>query len=134
MADHEMSIEVSAPAQQLFEYLADVRHLSDYFASMTSAEPAEGDAVHVVADVNGNRVEGEAWFRVERGQQHLEWGSEGENGYRGALDVTGESDASQVTVTLHTEHGEPAQIESGIRSTLDEVKRLVESGPAPSTS
>lgn len=106
-------------------------HLPQYFASMTSAELAEGEAVRVVADVNGSRQEGEAWFRVNRDERHLQWGSQGESGYRGLLDVCGEEDTSRVTVALHTEHGEGQRIDDGISATLGEVKRLVEAGPVP---
>lgn len=133
MADHEGSIQVAAPAKQLFDFLADVRHLTEYFDAMTSAEPAEGEAVHVVAEVNGSREEGEAWFRVDNAQQHIEWGSEGDSGYRGLLDVTGDDQASTVTVQLHTEHGAADQIDGGISATLGQVRRLVEVGPAPSS-
>lgn len=133
MRDHDGSVDVNAPAQQLFDYLSDVRHLPDYFASMVSAEPAEGEAVHVVAEVNGSREEGEAWFRVDQARKHVEWGSEGASAYRGLLDVTGDAHTSTVTVKLHTEHGEPTQINEGIAATLSQVKRLVEGGPAPSS-
>lgn len=133
MADHEGNIQVAAPAQQLFDYLADIRHLTDYFAAMTSVEPAKGAAVHVVAEVNGSREEGEAWFRVDNDKQHIEWGSEGDSGYRGLLDVTGDDQSSTVTVQLHTEHGAADQISDGISTTLRQVKELVETGPAPSS-
>ncbi len=132
MADHEGTTDVNAPASKLFEYLSDVGHLPDYFTSMVSAEPAAGEAVQVVAEVNGERVEGEAWFRVNHDQQRLEWGSEGASGYRGLLDVTGDDHTSTVTVKLHTEHGDRQQIDEGVDATLREIKRLVEEGPAPS--
>lgn len=134
MADHDGSIDVQAPAQQLFDYLSDVRRLPDYFAAMVSADPADGEAVHVVAEVNGSREEGEAWFRVDKVARRLQWGSEGDSGYRGLLDVTGDTHNSTVTVKLHTEHGATDQINEGISATLAEVKRLVETGPAPSAS
>lgn len=132
MGDYERSTEVDAPAQQLFDYLSDVRNLPKYMGSMTSAEPAEGEAVHVTANVNGTTKEGEAWFRVDAEAQHLEWGSEGDSGYRGKLDVTGDDATSTVTVSLHTEEVESDRINQGLEATLDEIKSLVEAGPAPS--
>ena len=53
MGDYEQSRDVDAPAQALFDYLADVRNMPRYFSSMTSAEPAEGEAVQVTAVVDG---------------------------------------------------------------------------------
>lgn len=131
MGDYEKSQDVAAPAQQLFDYLSDVRNLPKYMNSMTSAEPADGEAVHTTAEVDGQTVEGEAWFRVDQDARRLEWGSEGNSGYRGALDVTGDT-ISTVTVSLHTEEVESERITQGLLETLSEIKRLVEAGPAPS--
>ena len=131
MGDYKGSLEVGAPAAQLFRYLSDVRHLPRYFAAMKRAEPAGKDAVEVVAEVNGTRREGEAWFRVDRDRQHLEWGSEGPSDYHGYLDVTGDGTSSTVTVALHTERHDSGDIDRGIASTLAAVKRLVEAEPAP---
>ena len=131
MGDYQHSVEVSAPARQLFGYLADVRNLPRYFTAMTSAESADGEAVHVTAKVNGATERGEAWLRVDQEQQHLDWGSEGASGYHGHLDVTGDAETSSVSVFLHTEHHDSGQIDQGIRDTLTAVKRLVEDGPAP---
>lgn len=134
MGDYQHSVEVSAPAGQLFGYLSDVRNLPRYFNAMTSAEPAGDQAVHVAAKVNGTTEEAEAWFRVDQERQHLEWGSEGRSDYHGHLDVTGDTGASSVTVFLHTEQHDSGDIDQGIIDTLAAVKRLVESGPAPGPS
>ena len=132
MGDYEQSRNVNAPAQALFDYLADVRNMPRYFSSMTSAEPAEGEAVQVTAVVDGK--EGEAWFKVDRDRMHLDWGSEGPNNYHGRLDVTGDDAASRVSVALHTDNVEDQRIDQGLTETLDEVQRLVESGPAPTNT
>lgn len=134
MGDYEQSRNVNAPAQALFDYLADVRNMPRYFSSMTSAEPAEGEAVQVTAVVDGKEREGEAWFKVDRDRMHLDWGSEGPNNYHGRLDVTGDDAASRVSVALHTDNVEDQRIDQGLTETLDEVQRLVESGPAPTNT
>jgi uncharacterized membrane protein len=130
MGDYEQSRNVNAPAQTLFDYLADVRNMPRYFSSMTSAEPAEGEAVQVTAVVDGKEREGEAWLKVDRDRMHLDWGSEGPNNYHGRLDVTGDDAASRVLVALHTDNVEDQRIDQGLTETLDEVQRLVEYGPA----
>lgn len=73
MTDFEHATDVQAGADALFDYLADVSNLPEYFDRMTSAAPAEGEAVHTTAlidpDGEGERkVEGEAWFRVDDGE------------------------------------------------------------------
>jgi hypothetical protein len=130
MGDYEQSRDVDAPAQALFDYLADVRNMPRYFSSMTSAEPAEGEAVQVTAVVDGKEREGEAWLKVDRDRMHLDWRSEGPNNYHGRLDVTGDDAASRGLVALHTDNVEDQRIDQGLTETLDEVQRLVESGPA----
>ena len=131
MGDYQHSVDVAAPAGQLFGYLSDVRNLPRYFSAMTSAEPAGDEAVHVAATTHGNTREGEAWFRVDQQRQHLEWGSEGPSDYHGRLDVSGDGATSSVTVFLHTERHDSGDVEQGIIDTLADVKRLVEAGPAP---
>lgn len=130
MGDYEKSQDVDAPAQQLFDYLSDVRNLPKYFDSMTSAEPADGETVHTTAHVDGREVAGEARFKVDPDTMHLAWGSEGGRGYRGHLDVTGDEAGSTVTVGLHTEQVERPEIGEGLATTLTNIKRLVETDSA----
>ncbi len=129
--DYERSQHVAAAADALFDYLADVGNLPTYFSAMTSAEPAEGEAVKVTAVVDGNEHEAEAWFRVDHEHKHLEWGSEGPNNYQGHLDVAADGDGSRVSVALHTEDAHNDRIEQGLADTLAAIARLVAEGPAP---
>jgi uncharacterized membrane protein len=125
MGDYQHSVKVNAPATRLFAYLSDVRNLPQYFSAMTSAEPAGDQAVEVTATLHGTTRQGEAWFKVDRQRQHLEWGSEGPSNYHGYLDVTGDA-AAEVTVFLHTERHDSGDIDQGIIDTLAAVSRLVE--------
>lgn len=131
MADYEQSITVDAEPEALFAYLSEVRNLPKYFDRMTSAEPADGEAVKVTAKINGEgdeprEVEGEAWFRVDEAARTLAWGSEGPNSYQGELDVADGGAACVVTVRLHTTRAEGDSIEEGLRTTLGNIKRLSE--------
>lgn len=130
MGDYTRSQDVGAAAGRLFDYLSDIGKLPRYFAAMTSAEPAGGEAVRVVAELDGATREAEAWFRVDREHRHLEWGSEGPDDYHGYLDVTGNAATSSVTVFLHTERHDSGEIDRGIAETLEAIRRLAEEGPA----
>ncbi|WP_433506070.1 SRPBCC family protein [Pseudonocardia halophobica] len=142
MGDYEHSTTVAAEPDTLFRYLSDVHNLPDYFDSMREAEPtgsaATGDVpggaeeVHVVADVDGERKEGEAWFDSDPALRSLRWGSEGLNGYHGELSVNAAAEGSEVTVTLHTEHVDGERIRAGLEHTLAEIKQKVESPTNPS--
>lgn len=100
--------------------------LPSYFAAMKSAEPAGGDAVHTVAEVEGTEREGEAWFTTDAAARSIRWGSEGPNNYNGELQVSEADAGSRVTVTLHTERVEGDQIDEGLRETLRQIKANVE--------
>jgi hypothetical protein len=76
MGDYSGSADAGAPAGQLFGYLSEVSNLPRYITAMTSAEPAGQDAVHVVADVDGDR-------------RHLEWESKGPDNYHGYRGIAG---------------------------------------------
>jgi len=126
MPDYQRSAKVKASADALFDYLSDVRNLPKYFDRMTSARSAGPDEVYSTANVNGKEVEGKANFHVDKKAKKLQWSSEGPNDYRGELEVTGEGNASQVAVKLHTKSTNKQQIEDGLQKTLDNIVRLVE--------
>jgi len=143
MPDFERSATVSADADAVFEYLADVGNLPRYFSRMTDAERTGGDAVRVTAVIdedsdgkadsggeegagNERQVEGEAWFRVDERARTITWGSKGPNEYRGELEVSGDGASSEVAVRLHTKRDASDEIDQELEKTLANVKRLVE--------
>lgn len=131
MGDYEQSTTVDAAPGVLFDYLSDVANLPHYFAAMRSAEPAGGDTVHTVADVDGTPREGDAWFTAEQESRTIRWGAPGPHDYSGELAVAGAGDGSTVTVRLHTEHVDGTEIDRGLQETLATIKRNVEEGADP---
>jgi uncharacterized protein YndB with AHSA1/START domain len=131
MADYERTVEVAAPADGTFQCLADPANMPKYVAMMTTAEPAGGETVHVAAEVQGRHEEGDAHVRADPTARRLEWGGEGEGGYRGWLEVAETDGGSTVTVHIHAEH-DSADDETVINRAFDEtmrrMKELVETG------
>lgn len=126
MPDYQRSAKVKASADALFDYLSDIRNLPKYFDRMTSARSAGPDEIYSTANVNGKEVEGKAKFHVDTTAKKLQWSSEGENDYHGELEVTGDGNASEVAVKLHTKNTHKQRIEEGLQKTLDNIVRLVE--------
>jgi uncharacterized membrane protein len=130
MGDFTGSTTVDVAPDALFDYLSDIANLPDYFTRMTSARRGDGEEVHTTASLpDGREVEGDAWFRVDDGEQRIEWGSEGPNDYHGHVDVTPSgSGGSTVEVHLHTTRVEDgdSQVDDGIRETLANIKRQAE--------
>jgi carbon monoxide dehydrogenase subunit G len=128
MGDFESSAQVTAGEQVLFEYLSDVSNLPKYFAMMKRAERTGPEEVETAADVNGVTREGRASFKVDYDRKQIQWASEGDSGYSGVLDVTGDTRQATVTVRLHTERVDDGdeQVAQGLDETLAQIKRLVE--------
>ncbi len=126
MADYLAGTDVAAPADSLFDYLADVQNLPRYFDRMTSATDNGDGTIAVTADLGEREVEGEAWFKVDRDAKTLAWGSEGPNDYSGELEVSGTGDSSRVEVTLRTARVAGEQIQQGLEKTVATIKHLVE--------
>ena len=129
MGDYEQSTTVQAAPDKVFSYLSDIHHLPTYFDRMTSATPGNGDEVRTTALVDGQEVEGTAWFTVEEDERMLSWGAQGPNDYHGELEVSASDEelgASLVTVRLHTTRVDDGSIDEGLLTTLDNVRDLVE--------
>lgn len=127
MGSYEHTTTVATDPQTLFDFLTEVSNLPDYFDGMVEARPLQGNSVHVVAEVEGERRQGEAWIEADAPGFTLRWGSQGPNDYHGELAVTATDDGgAQVTVTLNTERADSPGIRAGLEQTLANIKRLVE--------
>lgn len=129
MAEFEDTITINASADVVFDVVADVSHLPQYFARMTSAVPGDGDEVITTASLaDGSEVEGTAWFRVDSDALSVSWGAEGEHDYHGSVDVRLGQGSCEVVVHLHTsrvEAGDP-EVQQGVHETVANIKNLVE--------
>ncbi len=134
MADYYADEQIKITGEALFDYLSDVSNLPKYFPRMTSAEPADGEAVRVTArlddagDGESREVQGEAWFHVDRDAMSLSWGSEGPNHYRGDLTVRGVGDNAGVAIHLSTVRVEGEEIQQALNETVANIKRVAEGG------
>ncbi|SDQ17062.1 SRPBCC family protein [Actinopolyspora saharensis] len=127
MGDYQHSATVRTDAASLFEYLADVNRLPDYFEGMVSVESTGQYTVHTVAQVEGQRREGEAWLEIDTSSRSMRWGTEGDNQYHGELEVAEAGDGqSTVTVSLHTERADGPGVRAGLEQTLANIKRQIE--------
>jgi uncharacterized membrane protein len=127
MPDYLASIDVAAPADELFDYLSQVENLPNYFERMTAVTDNEDGTISVEADLGDRVVEAEAWFEVDKDAKTLSWGSEGPNDYIGQLQVTGTGSNAVVEVTLRTERAGGAEIQEGLDQTVAVIKLIMES-------
>jgi uncharacterized protein YndB with AHSA1/START domain len=127
MAEYERTATIRARATDAFEYLSDPRHLPEYVATMTGAQPAGQGQLRVAAEVEGRHEEGEATFRADPRIRRLEWGREGHD-YRGWLSVAESGGEASSSVTIHLEthdDSDPSEIERVLDETLANIERAV---------
>jgi uncharacterized membrane protein len=129
MPTYSRSRTLHAGEDRVFEYLANVENLPEYFDHMTAAKPLGGDKVDVTAEVHGKTEHGEAWFRVDRTARRIQWGSPS-SPYSGVLDLTADQDRTIVDIELHTEHTTDEEIYQALDDTLDHIQAQVEDDSA----
>ncbi len=101
MTDYHHTATIDMPAADLFAFLREPGNLPRYFPQISQAAPQGSDIVRVTAEVNGERVESEAWFKVDEKTHTLSWGSQRPHDYHGTLSIenTGPNETG-LTITL----------------------------------
>jgi uncharacterized membrane protein len=140
--EFEQSIEVFAPADRIFEYLAEVKNVPEYLPTVKRAEPQQGERIRTQGQVGEKTYDSDGHFRPNQQNKRIEWGSDGENDYGGWLQVQDNGGTnSQVTVHIHynpqpeklqhmsessPEHSFESAMNEGIGKTLESIKRICE--------
>ena len=150
MADYEQTQQIDAPAGEVFAWLADVSHLSEYLPPVVEASiegPSEGDnpgqklrTTLRNPEDDGSTFTAEGYLAVDEDARRMEWGAESERDYSGWLAVAeGDGGGSEVTVHLSLgprsaeadipagpDGGDP--LREGVSATLESIRRQIEEG------
>jgi len=106
-----------------------------YFSRMTCAEPGQGEQVRTTAAMpDGTEVKGDAWFRVDRSAQHIQYGSPGprrvlgapagSSGRAGQRGASYENDNRPAGALAHQQGRRPqCSASAGIRTDIQELPR-----------
>lgn len=139
MHDFEDSAVVETSADRLFGYLADVRHVPDYFPKVLSAKARGGEDFAILFDLDGLPQEAQAWLRVDPARRRLQWGVP-DAGYQGWLAVTPEADGCRLTVSVQMPSYQPADrydddpysgddADYEIRDTIESIRQIMRRTP-----
>jgi uncharacterized membrane protein len=140
MAEHASRIGIDRPAGEVFAFLSDIGHMPSYLPTVHEASSQGDGRVVVAGEANGRPYRSDGWLRLDRAAQRMEWGSDGENDYRGEMRVTPRGDrACEVEVHLHLtpkpmlERQLTAQtgnaehsVQEGVEAALASIKALCE--------
>ncbi|HKD96144.1 MAG TPA: SRPBCC family protein [Micromonosporaceae bacterium] len=99
MYDFEVSTTVMTSPDRLFGYLADVRHLPDYFPKVLAAKGGDDEEIALTFDLDGEPFELHGWMRADPYTRRLQWGVP-EAGYQGWLSVSPTPHGCELTVNL----------------------------------
>jgi uncharacterized membrane protein len=141
-SEFEQSIGVAASAEQIFNFLADVRNVPQYLPTVKNAQPQQGERIRTQGQVGEHSYDSDGHFRIDQESRRIEWGSDGENDYGGWMQVQDQgSNQAQVTVHIHYApapemaqkmaekspgHSFEAAMNEGIGKTLESIKRICE--------
>ncbi len=126
-----------APADRVFDFIADVRNLPKYLPTTKDAHTEGGDRVRVQGEAKGHSYNSDGYLRADRAAKRLEWGAD--EGYcSGWMQVHGSGE--ETTATVHVsfrghppgsgEHGgpKPEDVREGLRKGLESIRNQVEGG------
>lgn len=129
MSDFEVATTVATSPDRLFGYLADVRHLPDYFPKALHATGGGPDEeVSVTLDVDGVACEVAAWVRADPGTRRLQWGVPA-YGYQGWLTVSPGPAGCELVVHVQAPDDPDPRYE--LADTVDSIRRAVRRAAIP---
>jgi uncharacterized membrane protein len=147
MSEHERTISVQAPAQEVFRYVSSISNLNEFVPHLQAVR--EDEENHVFGIVNwgdGRRNEVSGFFRADEANWRLDWESDGTPEYQGWMQIAPQGrDRTQITVHLSmpaaamevppTEPGLASdRIERSLDGSLRSIRDAVEHRVAPTRS
>jgi uncharacterized membrane protein len=137
MASYQESMSISASADQVFDFIADIRNLPKYIPTTKSAQPDDegGERVQLQGEAKGHKYNADGYLRADRQNYRLEWGAD-ERYYSGHMEVQSKgNNQSQVTVEITFKDNPPgadegdkpsdADIREGLRKALESIQNQV---------
>ncbi len=139
MPDYHHTITVNCDADQVFEFVSNPANLPKYLPTVHDARPQGEDRVEVSGQAAGHTYHSDGPFNVDREAKSMTWGSDGENHYKGRLEVSEDGGMSLIDVTLSFDP-RPDQdqqfesqtgsrdrtIDEGIRAALESIRNHCE--------
>ena len=133
MAEIDGSRAFDATADAVWAVVADPARLADWVPTMRLAQPSGKEEVHVEGESHGHRYSLDSLLRTDEGDRRLDWGTEGDDGYRGSLHVAERPSGSEVHLHVaipddrlgaSPDHA-AAEIRRGVEETFDRLAALL---------
>jgi uncharacterized protein YndB with AHSA1/START domain len=133
MAEIDGSRAFDVTADALWVVVADPARLADWVPTMRLAQPSGTEEVHVEGESHGHPYSLDSLLRTDESDRRLDWGAEGDDGYRGSLRITERPSGSEVHlhVTIPDDRLGPspdhaaAEIRRGMDEAFDRLASLI---------
>jgi uncharacterized membrane protein len=99
MPDFEQTLRIRSSADQVYDFISDVRNMPRYLPTTKHAESRGQGRVRVEGDVHGRHYDSEGFLRRMDDRNRIEWGSD-EGDYKGWIEARDRGD-EQVDVSVH---------------------------------
>jgi uncharacterized membrane protein len=132
MPDFEHSITLRATAEDVYDFVADVRNMPRYLPTTKHAESQGRDRVRVQGEVQPpgqemHRYDADGYVRRLADRNRLEWGAD-EGHYSGWLEARDRGEAEcEVKVHLSMREAPPGdRVQEGLVAALESIRRHME--------
>ncbi|HEV2260107.1 MAG TPA: SRPBCC family protein [Streptosporangiaceae bacterium] len=133
MADIDGARSFETTADALWAVVADPARLADWVPTMRLAQPAGREEIHVEGESHGHQYSLDSLLRIDEGERRLDWGAQGDDDYRGSLQIAERPSGSEVHlhVTVPDNRLGPApdhaadEIRRGIQEAFDRLAGLL---------
>lgn len=101
MGEFHRAIKIKAEPQAVFDFVSQIDNLPKYLPTVREAKPQSGERILVEGEAAGHQYSNDGNFRVDQSRKRMEWSSDGENDYRGWLEVKPDQSEMTSEVTVH---------------------------------
>lgn len=138
MSEHERTITLKVPREEVFRYVSSVSNLSSFVPHLKNLREDENDHVFGIAEFDGRRYEVSGFFRADEANWRLDWEADGTPGYSGWMQIDADgANRSRATVHLSMRGAAaetppshaglaPERIERSLDSVLETMRHQVE--------
>ncbi len=143
VSQYSHSIEVEAPADEVFAFVSKPENMPKYLPTLEEAHMEDSDRVVIDGNAEGHAYHADGDLHLDPDERTMHWGSDSMHKYRGQLHVTGDQQRSTVSVKLTFEPGEQteekikdthldgeARIQQGLEEALSSIKKICEKSEA----
>jgi uncharacterized membrane protein len=136
MQEFQRSETINSSADQVFEFLSDIKNFPKYLPTVQNAQFEGGDRIRFQGEAGGQKYDDTGFYRADKQNRRMEWSSDGESNYHGWLEVS-EGNNNSCGVTVHLAFDTKSQalqemdkgtgdheqaINAGIEKTLQSIK------------